>query len=213
MCVFTQLSPLTSFGDAVRVSSHRYQRLRSSLDQHEENVHRIHWFRPPLHLWSICPVQVINNNVYCSCLCTVVILDPAGFCPSLRSQLFYAVVAHTCASRSSSIRASSLISSRREYRLGGLLWLNSLSSLESLGPLAAFSWACWYASSARRTTSWTSRLRPWEQGCWGSALRWGLLLVTSSFRLSAWQVVEWTEIRTCGEQRIINIPQNYQWNR
>lgn len=153
-------------------------------------------------LMFIAHVCVLQSSLTCK--------NPAGFCPSLRSQLFYAVVAHACAAMSRSIRASSLISSRREYRLGVLLWLNSLSSMESLGPLAAFSWACWYASSARRTTSWTSRLRPWERGCWGSALRWGLLLMTSSFRLSAWQVVEWTEIRTCGEQRIINIPQNYQ---
>ena len=110
-------------------------------------------------------------------------------------------VTHTCAAMSRSIRASSLTSSSREYRLGVLLWLNSLSSLESLGRRAAFSWA----SSASRTTSWTSWLRPWEWGCWGSALRWGLLLMISRFRLSAWEDVERTDIRTCGEQRIDNI--------
>lgn len=116
-------------------------------------------------------------------------------------QLLYAVVAQTRASISRSIRASSRTSSRREYRLGVLLWENSRSSLESLGRRAAFSWACWDASSARRTTSWTSWLRPCERGCWGSALRWGLLLTTSRFRLSAWECVERTEIRTCGEQK------------
>ncbi len=141
-------------------------------------------------------------------------------CPSLHPaelalQLLYAVVAQTCAAISRSIRASSLTSSRREYRLGVLLCRNSLSSLESLGRWAAFSWACWYASSARRTTSWTSWLRPWERGFWGSALWWGLLLMTLRFRQSAWQSVERTEIRTCGEQRTQTshgIPQYYQWN-
>lgn len=114
-------------------------------------------------------------------------------------------VTHTRAAVSRSIRASSLTSSSREYRLGVLLWLNSLSSLESLGRRAAFSWACCCASSACRTTSWTSWLRPCEWGCWGSALRWGLLLMISRFRLSAWEDVERTDIRTCGEQRIDNI--------
>lgn len=99
-----------------------------------------------------------------------------------------------------SLRASSLISSRSEYRFGVLLWQNSRSSLESLGRRAAFSWACWCASSARRTTSWTSWQRPWERGCWGSVLWYGLLLMTSRFIRSAWQCVEWTEIRTWGEK-------------
>lgn len=155
-----------------------------------------------------CWWLINNNNWYFHEMFTAVIhhIYQALLCPSLHPaelvlQLLYAVVAQTCAAVSRSIRASSLTSSRREYRLGVLLCRNSLSSLESLGCRAAFSWACWYASSARRTTSWTSWLRPWERGCWGSALRWGLLLMISRFRRSAWQCVEWTEIRICREQR------------
>lgn len=114
-------------------------------------------------------------------------------------QRFYAVVAGRREAISRSIRANSLISSRTEYRLGVLLWRNSLSSLESLGRRAVFSWAS--ASSFWRTTSLTSWLRPWGLGCWDLALWWGLLLMTSRFRRSAWQVEEWTEIRTWREQR------------
>ncbi len=123
-------------------------------------------------------------------------------------QLLYAVVAQTCAGVPGSIRASSLISSRREYRFGVLLCLNSFSTLESLDRRAASSCACWFASSFCRTTSCTSWLRPCGCRCWGSALQWGLLLMTSSFRLSAWKDDEWTEIRTCGKQRIILLLKN-----
>lgn len=113
----------------------------------------------------------------------------------------YAMVAHSCAVASRSMSASSLTSSRSEYRLGALLWLYSRSSLESLAFWLAFSRACWLASSARRTTSWTSWLRPCACCCGGSELRCGWLLTTSSLRQSAWKGVDWTEMRTCGAER------------
>lgn len=115
---------------------------------------------------------------------------------------FYAIVAHLRVAVSSSVSASSLTSPRSEYRLGVLLWLNSLSSLESLACRLAFSWACWLASSASRTTSWTSWLRLCGWCCCGSEPRCILLLMTSSFRQSAWKGVDWTEIRTCGGKRV-----------
>lgn len=114
----------------------------------------------------------------------------------------YAVVAHLRVLASRSMSASSLTSSRSEYRLGLLLWLNALSSVESFACRLAFSWACWLASSASRTTSWTSWLRPCACcGC-GPELRCILLLIISSFRQSAWKGVDWTEIRTCGGTRV-----------
>lgn len=116
----------------------------------------------------------------------------------LKTWQLHAVAAATCDTASRSSSASSRTSSRREYRLGVWLWLNSRSSLESLGRRAAFSRACWDASSARRTTSCTSWLRPCAPGRLGSAPRWGRLLTASRWRASAWQWVERTETQTCG---------------
>lgn len=114
-----------------------------------------------------------------------------------------AVVAQRRAMASRSSSASSRTSSRSEYRLGVLLWPNSLSSLEALGRRAAFSWACCCASSTCRTTSWTSWLRPWAEraGCGrASAEGRGLLLITSNLMASAWNGVDLTEMRTCVEE-------------
>lgn len=110
-----------------------------------------------------------------------------------------AVVAQRRAMASRSNSASSRTSSRSEYRLGVLLWPNSLSSLEALGRRAAFS----FASSTCRTTSWTSWILPWAErdGCGrASAEGRGLLLITSSLMPSEWNGVDLTEMRTCGEK-------------
>lgn len=143
-----------------------------------------------------CPIM---SRMIHSCLCLKThlmnLLSASSGCGPADFR-FYAVAAHFCVMVSRSMRASSLTSSRIEYRLGVLLWLNSLSSRESLACWLALSWACWLASSARRTTSWTSWLRPCGWCCCGSELRCGLLLMTSSFRRSAWKGVDWTEIRT-----------------
>ena len=203
-CLFVSVSVTNSV--KIQVTHHfMFQCVHYFVDEHQKN--RI-WMFLCLTLNS-CSERRVFPACCCSdedsCYLFVDEMFSSVICDSLLRVRHYADVTHTWAAMSRSISASSLTSSSREYRLGVLLWLNSRSSLESLGRRAAFSWACWCASSARRTTSCTSWLRPWEWGCWGSALRWGLLLMTSRLRLSAWEDVERTDIRTCREQRVDNI--------